>query len=114
MFLKRIVRRSRGKTLSYWALVESYRTARGPRHRIVSYLGELTATQRKELGGAGGAFSRAVAVAATAAIVRAAGGACAGAGHGGRASGAGGAGAGLRRGVAGVAACGRSWDSTGC
>ena len=47
MFLKRIVRHSRGKTLSYWALVESHRTARGPRHRIVSYLGELTGTQRK-------------------------------------------------------------------
>jgi len=48
MFLRRIVRRSRGKTLSYWALAESYRTARGPRQRIVSYLGELTATQRKD------------------------------------------------------------------
>jgi hypothetical protein len=47
MFLKRIVRRSRGKTLSYWALVESYRTARGPRHRVVSYLGELTPMERK-------------------------------------------------------------------
>jgi len=48
MFLRRIVRRSRGKTLSYWALVESYRTARGPRQRILSYLGELTATERKD------------------------------------------------------------------
>jgi hypothetical protein len=34
--------------LSYWALAESYRTARGPRQRIVSYLGELTATERKD------------------------------------------------------------------
>jgi len=48
MFLRRIVRRSRGKTLSYWALAESYRTARGPRQRIVSYLGELNATQCKD------------------------------------------------------------------
>lgn len=48
MFLRRIVRRSHGKTLSYWALAESYRTARGPRQRIVSYLGELTATERKD------------------------------------------------------------------
>jgi hypothetical protein len=48
MFLRRIVRRSRGKTLSYWALAESYRTARGPRQRIVSYLGELTATERED------------------------------------------------------------------
>jgi hypothetical protein len=48
MFLRRIVRRSRGKTLSYWALAESYRTARGPRQRILSYLGELTATERRD------------------------------------------------------------------
>jgi transposase len=47
MFLKRIARWSSGKTLSYWALVESYRTARGPRHRVVSYLGELSAAERK-------------------------------------------------------------------
>jgi hypothetical protein len=47
MFLKRIARRSSGKTLSYWALVESYRTARGPRHRVVSYLGELSAAEQK-------------------------------------------------------------------
>jgi len=47
MFLKRITRRSSGKTLSYWALVESYRTARGPRHRVVSYLGELSASEQK-------------------------------------------------------------------
>jgi len=47
MFLKRIARRSSGKTLSYWALVESYRTARGPRHRVVSYLGELSGSEQK-------------------------------------------------------------------
>jgi hypothetical protein len=47
MFLKRITCRSSGKTLNYWALVESYRTARGPRHRLVSYLGELSAAERK-------------------------------------------------------------------
>jgi transposase len=46
MFLRRMTRRKGGKTLSYWALVESYRTARGPRQRVVSYLGELTATER--------------------------------------------------------------------
>ena len=58
MFLKRIVRRSRGKTLSYWALVESHRTARGPRHRVVSYLGELTATERKEWAALAEGFPR--------------------------------------------------------
>jgi transposase len=30
-----------GKSHYYWALIESYRTERGPRNRIVSYLGEL-------------------------------------------------------------------------
>jgi len=57
MFLRRIVRRSRGKTLSYWALAESYRTARGPRQRIVSYLGELTATERKDWAELAGRFA---------------------------------------------------------
>jgi transposase len=47
VFLKRITRRTSGKTLSYWALVQSYRTARGPRHRVVSYLGELSASEKK-------------------------------------------------------------------
>jgi hypothetical protein len=41
MFLKRCVRRKNGKEHSYWALVESYRTARGSRQRVVAYLGEL-------------------------------------------------------------------------
>jgi hypothetical protein len=48
MFLKRITRRTSGKTLSYWALVESYRTVRGPRHRVVSYLGELSPSERED------------------------------------------------------------------
>jgi transposase len=30
-----------GKTHSYWALVESYRTERGPRQRVVAWLGEM-------------------------------------------------------------------------
>lgn len=41
MFLRRFQKRKNGKTHVYWALVESYRTARGSRQRIVSYLGEL-------------------------------------------------------------------------
>ena len=41
MFLKRCERRKSGKKHTYWVLVESYRTARGSRHRIVAYLGEL-------------------------------------------------------------------------
>jgi transposase len=41
MFLRRFQRRKSGKVHSYFALVESYRTAKGSRQRIVSYLGEL-------------------------------------------------------------------------
>ena len=41
MFIKRCTRRKNGKQHTYWQLVESYRTARGPRHRTVAYLGEL-------------------------------------------------------------------------
>src|SRR5438132_6363099 len=47
MFLKRLTHRSNGKSRRYWALVESYRTARGPRHRVLSYLGELNASERE-------------------------------------------------------------------
>lgn len=46
MFLRRCVRRKSGKTHSYWALVESYRTAQGSRQRVVSYLGELQASEQ--------------------------------------------------------------------
>jgi transposase len=46
MFLKRLNRRKNGKAHTYWALMESVRTARGPRHRLVSYLGELEKTQQ--------------------------------------------------------------------
>jgi transposase len=41
VFLKKLQRQKNGKDHVYWALVESYRTARGPRHRTVAYLGEL-------------------------------------------------------------------------
>jgi hypothetical protein len=46
MFLKRLRRRKNGKNHTYWALVESYRTAKGSRHRVVAYLGELKRGQR--------------------------------------------------------------------
>jgi transposase len=46
MFLKRLERRKNGKQHTYWALVESYRTARGSRHRVVAYLGELKKTEK--------------------------------------------------------------------
>ena len=41
MFLRRFQRRKNGKVHSYFALVESYRTAKGSRQRMVNYLGEL-------------------------------------------------------------------------
>ncbi len=47
MFLKRIKSKD-GKKRTYWALVKSVRTARGPRHQVVSYLGELRAGEKSE------------------------------------------------------------------
>ena len=41
MYVRRCYREKNGKRHGYWALVESYRTARGPRQRVVAYLGEL-------------------------------------------------------------------------
>lgn len=41
MFLRRCKRKKYGKQHTYWALVESYRTARGSRQRLVAYIGEL-------------------------------------------------------------------------
>jgi transposase len=46
MFLRRYTRRADGKTHVYFALVESMRTERGPRQRIVAQLGELTEDQQ--------------------------------------------------------------------
>lgn len=46
MFLKRLERSKNGKGHTYWALVESYRTAGGSRHRVVAYLGELWKSQQ--------------------------------------------------------------------
>ena len=46
MFIRRYRRTKSGKEHLYWALVESYRTARGPRQRIISYLGELSEGER--------------------------------------------------------------------
>lgn len=46
MYLRKVSRKKDGKIHAYWALVESYRTARGPRQRIAAYLGELDAAGR--------------------------------------------------------------------
>lgn len=41
MYLRKKTRVKDGKRHDYWALVESYRTERGPRQRTVAWLGEL-------------------------------------------------------------------------
>lgn len=41
MYLRPCYRMKDGKRHAYWALVESYRTARGPRQRVVSWLGVM-------------------------------------------------------------------------
>jgi len=46
MFLRRCKRRKNGKQHTYWALVESYRTGRGSRQRVVAYLGELKSSEQ--------------------------------------------------------------------
>jgi hypothetical protein len=46
MYLRPIRKLRHGTVVEYWALVESYRTTRGPRQRVVSYLGDLAADVR--------------------------------------------------------------------
>ena len=41
MFLRQYFRKENGRRHAYWALVESYRTERGPRQRVVAWLGLL-------------------------------------------------------------------------
>ena len=46
MYPRRCYRTKDGKRHAYWALVESYRTARGPRQRVVSWLGQMDSQGR--------------------------------------------------------------------
>ena len=48
MFLRRIQPRGKGRRQEYWVLLESYRSAKGSRHRVVAYLGKLS---RDEVSG---------------------------------------------------------------
>lgn len=41
MFLRRHRKRAGGEAYDYWTLVKTVRTARGPRHQFVAYLGKL-------------------------------------------------------------------------
>ena len=47
MYLRRWRKRQGGHTEESWALVESYRTARGPRQRVVAYLGDVATEARR-------------------------------------------------------------------
>jgi transposase len=41
MFIRQYFKQENGQRTAYWALVESYRTATGPRQRVVAWLGKL-------------------------------------------------------------------------
>ena len=41
MFIRQFFQKKNGKRHAYWALVESYRAERGPRQRVVAWLGKL-------------------------------------------------------------------------
>jgi transposase len=48
MYLRRHDKRVAGETYGYWSLVESVRTERGPRQRIVATIGKLPGLDREE------------------------------------------------------------------
>lgn len=48
MFLRRIQRKKSGQEYDYWALVESIRTERGPRQRVVATIGKLPGLDKEE------------------------------------------------------------------
>ena len=54
MFIRPCYREKDGKRHAYWALVESYRTLRGPRQRVVSYVGAMGEDEVVEGYGDGG------------------------------------------------------------
>lgn len=47
MFIRPCYRVKNGKRHAYWVLMESYRTQRGPRQRVVAYLGQLDEARRE-------------------------------------------------------------------
>lgn len=51
MFLRRNRRHKNGESYEYWTLVESVRTARGPRQRVVATLGKLPGLDEDERAG---------------------------------------------------------------
>ncbi|MBD3322050.1 MAG: IS1634 family transposase [Chitinivibrionales bacterium] len=49
MYLRRINKKKSGKNHFYWALVESYRTEKGPRQRIVGYVGDVSRAKARKI-----------------------------------------------------------------
>jgi transposase len=49
MYLRKCHSTKRKKEHNYWQLVESYRTARGPRQRVVAYLGDLSQSEGQSI-----------------------------------------------------------------
>ena len=58
MFIRPCYKRKNGKKHAYWALVESYRTERGPRQRVVAYLGQLKPSKRLGVKQAAGGLGK--------------------------------------------------------
>ena len=58
MYLRRCHRAKDGKRHSYWALVKSVRTAKGPRQEVVAYLGDLDEAGRLGVQQAAGGGDR--------------------------------------------------------
>lgn len=56
MFIRQQFRTKNGQRHAYWALVESYRTASGPRQRVVAWLGKLDEAGRLGVKQAAEAF----------------------------------------------------------
>ena len=48
MYLRRHRKKAKGEDYGYWSLVESYRTTRGPRQRIVASIGKLSGLDKEE------------------------------------------------------------------
>ena len=48
MYLRRATRKKGGDDYDYWLLVESVRTARGPRQRVVATIGKLPGLDQEE------------------------------------------------------------------
>jgi len=54
MFIRPCYRKLKGQRQAYWALVESYRTQRGPRQRTIAWLGRLKESEREGVQRAAG------------------------------------------------------------